>query len=270
MPLASLGVGSVILGIVQGQSWGWGSTSTSAAFGAGAVMLAVFVARSLRHPEPLFDLRLFRLRSWTVGILGTLLFSAAYFSLAVLLPSFVQETWRWSVIQTGLAIAPGPFLSFLIPPYAGRLADRIGNAPILMVGAGFGVAGMAWFLVTLTVEPRLDHFLIGNLLIGVAAGLCFAQLVGATLRDVPAGMYARAGAGRTTIFQLTLAMAVALAFTMIGEPEGSGAMLAAYRRVWVVSLVCFVGLFAVFAFMYPRRDRLPAVPVATRPTEVSL
>lgn len=253
VPLATLGVGAFILGILQGSAWGWASIPTLGAFGAGAVLMAAFAVRSLRHPAPLFPLRLFRLRSWTVGNAGSFLFCMAFFSMTVLLPSFVQETWGWSVVQTGLAIAPGPFLSFAISPQAGKLADRIGNAPIVMTGAAAGAAGMAWYRFALGTEPQLGHLLIGGLLIGASAGLCFAPLTGASLRDVPGGMYATGGAGRTTIFQTSSAVAIAAGFALLGRPDGPEAALAGYQRGWTLGIICYLGLLAVFALAYPRQ-----------------
>ena len=60
VPLASIGVGAVILGIVQGEDWGWSSSQTVASFVVGAALIVVFVLRSRRHPAPLFDLELFQ------------------------------------------------------------------------------------------------------------------------------------------------------------------------------------------------------------------
>ena len=59
---------------------------------------------------------------------------------------------------------------------------------------------------------------VPGILLGFAAGFGFAQLIGAAMRDVPRDQFGMAGAGRTTIFQLALALGVALAFTIIGRP----------------------------------------------------
>ena len=65
VPLASLGVGSLLLAVVQGRDWGWLSPATLVACLIGVVLMLAFVVRSRVHPEPLFDLKLFRLRSYT-------------------------------------------------------------------------------------------------------------------------------------------------------------------------------------------------------------
>ena len=251
VPLASVGVGAIILGIVQGEAWGWRSESTLGAFTAGAIMIAAFVRRSRRHPAPLFDLGMLRIRSFVLGNFGSLFFALGFFAFLIPLPTFIQEVWGWSVLQTGLAFAPGPIVSFLISPQAGRLADRIGNAPILVIGATCGTIGLLWLLWAITTEPSLGHLLAGTMLVGVSAGAGFAQLVGAALRDVPVGRYAMATAGRTTFFQLSVALAIAVAFAIIGEIADPDATLTAYKTVWVMSAAGQLGNVLLFSLVYP-------------------
>ena len=251
VPLASLGVGVVILGIVQGDAWGWLSGTTLGAFAAGAIMVGAFVRRSRSHPAPLFDLGMLRIRSFLLGNLGSLFFAFGFFAILVPLPTFTQEVWGWSVMQTGLALAPGSIVSFLLSPQAGRLADRIGNAPILVMGAACGTMGLLWLLRSVTTEPSLGRLLTGTMLLGVSSGAGFAQLVGAAMRDIPFGRYAMAAAGRTTFFQLSVALAIAVAFTVIGPIADPTATLAAYKQVWVLSAVGQMCNVLLFSLAYP-------------------
>ena len=251
VPLASVGVGVIILGIVQGGAWGWRSASTLGAFAAGAIMIAAFFRRSQRHPVPLFDLNLLRIRSFVLGNVGSLFFAFGFFAFYIPLPTFIQEVWGWSVLHTGLAVASGPIVSFLVAPQAGRLADRIGNAPILVIGATCGTVGMLWLLWSLTTEPSVGSLLVGLMLVGVSSGTGFAQLVGAALRDVAAGRYAMATAGRTTFFQLSVAMAIAVGFTIIGEVADAAAALNAYRSVWILCAAGHLGNVLLFSLVYP-------------------
>ena len=262
VPLASLGVGAIILGFVQGDAWGWLTAPTLGSFVVGVAMIATFVARSLHHPAPLFDLGLLRIRSFALGNVGTLFFCMGFFALLVPLPSFIQEVWGWSVTETGLTVAAGPVVSFLTSPQAGRLADRIGNAPILVVGSACGMIGLLWLLASTSTTPSLAKLLGATLLIGVSAGTGFSQLVGAALRDVPADRYAMATAGRTTFFQLSVAIAIAMAFTLIGQPAGPDAELAAYQTVWAICAGSYFCNLVLFGIVYPRRRLLGLRPRA--------
>ena len=148
-------------------------------------------------------------------------------------------------------------VSFFVAPQAGRLADRIGNAPLLTAGSLCGMAGLLWLVLTIGAEPSLWRLLVATVLVGVSAGTGFSQLVGAALRDIPPERYAMATAGRTTFFQLSVALAIAAAFAVLGQPDGGTAEVAAYKNVW---MMCAGGYFCnlvLFGLLYPRRRFAP-------------
>ena len=262
VPLASIGVGTFVLAIVQVSDWGWSAPGTLASIGLGVLLLSLFIMRSHRHPAPLFDLSLFRLRSYLVGNLGTVAFATAFFAWLIMLPEFLQRAWEWSVLKSGFAIAPGPMVSSLCAPLAGRLADRLRSPrPLLVVGGLLGVAATAMHLAWTGTEPS---YVMGLLVPGIVIGLCaacgFAPLVGAAMRDVPPPRFAMAGAGRTTIFQLSVALGVAAAIGIVGRPGSPGGFLSGMRWVWVLSLALFAAQALLFATAYPRRDVVGASP----------
>lgn len=253
IPLASLGVGVIILGIVQSESWGLLSAATGAAMAIGVFLIALFVIRSRSHPAPLFDLSLFRLRSYWLGIVGTTAFVVGFFAFFVPFPTFIQEAWGWSPIKTGLALVPGPALAAVLSPPLGRLADRVGNGPILAVGGLSGVVAMSLHLLLTGEEPRLFlGVILPGLFLGVAAGCSFAMSVGAVMRDVPAFRFGMAGAGRTTVFQLAVAVAIALAVAVVGRAETIPERLDAARSGWWLCLGFFAIQALVFGLFFPR------------------
>ena len=64
VPLASLGVGIAILAITQGDKWGWSSLNLILSFAIALLLVTAFVIRSNRHKAPLFDLDLFKLKTF--------------------------------------------------------------------------------------------------------------------------------------------------------------------------------------------------------------
>ena len=216
--------------------------------------MIAFLVRSSRHPAPLFDLGLYRLRSFSVANLATVFFAFAFFGWLVPLPTLIQNVWGWSVLKTGFAIAPGPLLAFFVAPPAGRIADRVGNRWILTLCGASGAIGMLLFVNNFGPEPEyLSDILLPSLFIGVAAGTGFSQLVGAAMRDVPAHQYAMGGAGRTTVFQMAIALGIAVAVAVIGRPAGPTEALANYDDSWLIGVGAYVAMTLVAATLYPNK-----------------
>ena len=110
-----------------GQPWGWDSPKTIAAFVGAALLLPIFFIRSARHPHPLLDLNLFRIRSFSVASVAQVLFTGSTFGWLVLMPSFFVGVWGWSPLAAGFGLAPSAAISAVLSPLAGRAADRIGH-----------------------------------------------------------------------------------------------------------------------------------------------
>jgi len=98
--LLSPALAALIYGLVQlgeaGHAVAWLVT--------GAVLLAGFVWRALRAPDPLIDLRLFGTRTFAAGTTLMFLSGLAFFGVLFLLPLFYQQLRGASVIVTGFSL----------------------------------------------------------------------------------------------------------------------------------------------------------------------
>ncbi len=255
VPMASVGVGLLVLAIAQTETWGVLSVPTSLCVLGAVILLWGFVHRSSRHPAPLFDLGLLKIRSFSVALIGTTCFCAAFFGWFVVLPAFMLDWWQWSVVKVGLALFPGPALAALLSPFMGRVADKRGNGPVLVFGGVAGAIGMVLHLVFTGSEPDFVlGILLPGLFVGIAGGSSFAILVAAAMRNVPPQRFGMGGAGRTTVFQLAIALGIAIGAAVIGDPSTIGDALTAYRINWAIALAFFAGQALLFAFAYPAAD----------------
>ncbi len=258
VPCASFGVGILVLGVTQGREWGWASPAVIGSLTASVGLITFFVFRSRRHSAPLFDLSLFAIRSYRVALIGALLFSSAFFGSWVLLPTFIQRWWHWSVLETGLAVMPSSIISAVLAAPIGLVVDRFGHRWMVALGGLFGAVAMAGFALFMTPEPRLwVGLLLPSVFLGLSMAILFAMLVGAAMREVPPERYGMAGAGRTTSFQLAQAVGVAVGVAVVGQPLTADAAMSSYRLNWWISAALFAALFVLFLVAYPspRRSR---------------
>lgn len=251
VPLAAVAIGLLVLGVVQGQPWGWDSPKTIVCFLGAAILLPIFFIRSARHPHPLLDLNLFRIRSFSVAVTSQVLFTGSAFGWLVLFPSFFVLVWGWSPLAAGFGLAPSAVISAMLSPLAGRAADVIGHRWLCFIGCLLGAAGTTWWVVMASDSPNylLDIF-PGMVLAGLGTTAGFATLTGALMSRVPPRYYSMGGAARSTLFQLGTAVGIAVAVAVVDS--GDGATVEPYRIVWMIATICAVIAAFVMLTLFPR------------------
>jgi EmrB/QacA subfamily drug resistance transporter len=245
--LAAVALGLLALGLVEGNNWGWTSIEVLGAFAGAAALTVVVGRRCVRHPRPVVDLSLFRIGSFRDGTLGTLLFSAAFFSMILGNILFLTGVWGYSVLDAGLAVAPGPLASAIVAGPAGRLADRFGHRALIVPGTLVYAVGLL-VLRSAGLEPDYaGTWLPGQLLVGIGIGLAFPTLGAAAAADIPPARFGVAsavtGAGR----QLGAVLGTALLIAIVGEPEtvAAAAQVADDAYVFGIAAALLAGVVAL-------------------------
>jgi EmrB/QacA subfamily drug resistance transporter len=164
------GLAVVVLAIMEGAIWGWGSPAIVALLIAGSALLAAFAVVEMRAEAPLVDLRLFRNRYFAADAVVVFLIDFALTGLTVFGAILLQDLIDLSPIQAGLAILPATVAVTVVSPLAGRLYDRIGARAPMVVGLACMVLGLVWIGLVL---GRLSYAWIapGYLLEGIGIGL---------------------------------------------------------------------------------------------------
>ncbi|HEX4510840.1 MAG TPA: DHA2 family efflux MFS transporter permease subunit [Burkholderiaceae bacterium] len=95
----------------------------------------------LRHPQPVFDVRLFKIPSFAAANVVMLLVGVSLFSTIQLLPQFSQTLLNYDSYKAGQTLALGGLAAALVMPFAGIAASKI--SPKILVGAGLFATGIA-------------------------------------------------------------------------------------------------------------------------------
>jgi MFS family permease len=100
---ATLGMGALVFGITSSADAGWLAPQTILAVGAGAVLLAVFVANEWRAGQPIMPLRLFASRERSGAYLARMLYMGAMIGFFYFTTQFLQEVLGCNPLQAGIA-----------------------------------------------------------------------------------------------------------------------------------------------------------------------
>jgi len=92
--LLALGIGALALAIIKGPGWGWASGGVLGAFAGAALALVLFLVRSVNNPEPVIELGLFRIRSFSVANAGGFVFAIGFFALLLCNVLFLTTVWH--------------------------------------------------------------------------------------------------------------------------------------------------------------------------------
>lgn len=177
---------------------GWGSAKVVASLGASAVLLAVFVIIELVQQRPMLDLSLFRVPTFTGGLIAAFGLSASLFSVLTYIILYLQDDLGFSALGTGLRILFLTLAVFVTAGIAGRLTTVV---PVrLMICAGFALVASGLLLMRgLAAGSGWTHLIPGMILAGAGAGL-----VSVPLASTAVGVVAPARAGMASGINSTL------------------------------------------------------------------
>jgi MFS family permease len=146
---------------------------------------------------------------------------------------FLTDVWGWSILEAGLAVSPGPAIVALLAPRFGKVAGRIGQRPLLLVGGLAFAAGGLWRLVALDATPDyVVDYLPSMVLTGLGVALCFPQLGSAAAQSLPPNRFGVGGAVNQAVRQFGGTFGVALTIALLGQPTGLADALTRFDRIW--------------------------------------
>ena len=174
---------ALVLALIEGNSWGWGSPAVVGLFVGGAAGLAAFVVIELRVRAPMVQFSFFANRNFlganavafiiSFGMLGTFFFMAIY----------MQDLLGYSALEAGVRFLPTTVLIVVIAPLAGRLADRIG--PMRPIVAGLGILAVSLFMFSrIGVTTTYDDLLLPFVLMGIGIALTMSPMSTAAMNAV--------------------------------------------------------------------------------------
>jgi MFS family permease len=185
-------------------------------------VLIVFAVMEMRSPSPLFNLSLFRIRSFTAGNVASLMAALSRGGMQFILLIWLQGIWLplhgYSFVQTplwaGIYMLPMTAGFLLAAPLAGALSDRFGTR--LFAAAGMLAAGVSFLLlIWLPIDFTYWQFAALLLANGLGQGLFSSPNRAEIMNSLPADARG-VGSGMSTTFQnAAMVLSIGIFFSLI-------------------------------------------------------
>jgi EmrB/QacA subfamily drug resistance transporter len=181
VPGAALITGGLMLGvytILEAGEAGWGSTQTLVLGAISLGLLAAFLARQARIPNPLMPLRLFRSRNVSGANLVQALVVVGMFGMFFLGALYMQQVLGYSALEVGLAYLPWTIVMGVMSfRFAALLNMRFGPKTTLLPALGFIAGGILYFARTPVDGAYATDILPAMIVMGLGTGLAFPSLM---------------------------------------------------------------------------------------------
>lgn len=262
LPGALAGTGGLVVlvdAIAQAPQYGWSAERTIALLGAGAALLAAFVAIENRTESPLLPLSIFRRPTPTGASIAGLLIGGSFFAFLFIGTLYMQRVLHYSSLQTGVAWMSGSVPSIVFAGVAQRLVTRRGPKPALLIGVSLIATSVMWA----TQIPVHGHFL-PNLagpfaLAGTGTAFSFIPISIAVLADVRDHQAGLASGLMNSSIQLGSAVGIAIASSVAAAHAqallhaGIGArpaLAAGYHHAfWALGAIALLALPAIVSLI---------------------
>ncbi|MGW1682769.1 MFS transporter [Saccharopolyspora sp. NPDC002376] len=244
-----IGAGLLLFGATQAQVAGLAAPSSWGSFLVAAAAIALFGWRIARVANPFVPPALFANRVYRIAVLVVFLAMSVNLGGLVFVPLLIVDVYGLEPGTGALVMIPAGLAVAVLSPLIGRLADRIGTRPLVLVGLVI-MAVSALFLATATasVVPIATGILglsVGFILvlapiISAAASALPSEQVGIGLGILQGAQFLGAGTGP------------ALFGVLVAARQQTAGATAAFSEVFLVMAVVLV-LAMITAFrMHPR------------------
>jgi len=179
----TIGLAALVLALVEGNAWHWGSARELALFAIAAIGLSSFAIVERRQSSPMVDFRFFRSRTFLGANIVAFIVSFAMLAMFFFMALYMQNVLHYSPLEAGLRFLPSTVMIVLIAPLAGRLADRVGSRPLMTFGL-LAVSGALLWQSQLTVSSGYGALLPGFVLMGIGMAFVMSPMSTAAMNAV--------------------------------------------------------------------------------------
>jgi EmrB/QacA subfamily drug resistance transporter len=245
----TVAIGALVVAIVNGQAWGWDSLRVLGLLMLTAILLPTIWWRSGRHPSPLFEPAMLRVRSFSLAVTASILFFAGFAAMLLSGVLFLTTVWHEPVLTAGLMLFPGPLMAAVFSVPSARLGARFGyRLPGVAGSLLFAGASVFWITQTGDHPAYVSQYLPGIACSGAGVGLVIPTLTGAGASSLPAARFATGAAVLTMGRQVGSALGIAVLVAVLGTHATTAS---SFHSAWAICLAGALSAGVALAALVP-------------------
>jgi EmrB/QacA subfamily drug resistance transporter len=178
------GLTALVLALVEGNSWGWGSTEIVALLAGAAVALPAFIFVENRVRAPMVQFDLLSDRNFLAAVCVAMVISFAMLGVFFFLALYMQDILGYTPLEAGVRFLPSTLMIVAVAPVAGRLSDRFGPRWLIAGGLTLVAASLVTFS-RIAVDSGYLDLLPGFMLLGIGIAMTMSPMTSAAMNAVP-------------------------------------------------------------------------------------
>ena len=183
--MLAVGIGALQILLDKGQEDDWFESHFMVALAIiAAVLLTVFVIHELLTDDPVVDLRVFKIRSYAVGVFLMTVVGFVLYGSLVLLPIMLQTLLGYPSLQAGIAMAPRGMGAFVMMPITGMMTGKFDARKLLTAGLVIGGGTLLW-LSLINLQAGYWDIFWPQIIQGVGMSLLFVPLTTVSMDPIP-------------------------------------------------------------------------------------
>ncbi len=234
----------------------------------GFSMVAGFGYVELKVRSPLMDLKLFRIRPFTAGIVSNLLSSIARSGVSLVLTIFFQGALLLDPLTAGLWLIPFAVAFVSVGPLAGFLSDKYGARGFTSSGLIISAAGFLG-LATIPRNVSYDTLALLMVLVGIGGGLFVAPNMSSIMTSAPVAERGVASGMSATLVTTGSLLSLSISFAVLATSINSKVLQAVFAGLPLPpsatpSIDLFIGPMHTIFLIMAAMSLVAVVPSALR------
>ncbi|MBV7273219.1 DHA2 family efflux MFS transporter permease subunit [Clostridium thailandense] len=212
---STVGIVSILYVLGEGSSIDWGKIQNPMLMTLGCLSLVLFVVNELTHPEPLLDLKIFKLFDFSISQIITSVLNFALMGGIYILPLFLQNVRGYTAMETGLIMLPGALVMGIMMPISGNLFDKIGAKALVVPGLIILAISSYELGTAINMNSSKETIIFINCIRSVGIGLSMMPISTVGMNAVPPHLVGKASALSNTIRQIAGSLSITVISTIM-------------------------------------------------------